>query len=66
MPLYEMKCPHCDHAWEVRCKFDELDLLKYSICHQCSQPAERQIAQTSPPQFKGGGFYATDYGRKTK
>lgn len=66
MPLYDLKCPGCDRQWEVRCKFEELELAVNSRCKVCQQPAEKVMSKPAPPILKGAGFYAVDYGRKTK
>lgn len=64
MPVYELECPHCHHSWEVQCKFEELQLLKYRLCRDCYEPAAVKISQTAKPVFNGSGFYETDYKKK--
>lgn len=61
MPIFELRCPHCGFQKEVVCKFEELQLLEISLCKPCSQPMERVMSVPAPAQFKGQGFYQTDY-----
>ena len=59
MPLYEYKCASCGKVFEVLQKFSDKPLAKHP---GCGGAVERLI---SPPalQFKGSGWYVTDYGR---
>ena len=63
MPLYEYRCKACERQFEVIRKFSDPAL---EICKLCGKgPVER--LQSSPAiQFKGTGWYITDYGRKGK
>lgn len=60
MPLYEYKCVKCGHRFE---KIEPLSASEIKKCPQCGARAERQLA---PPaiQFKGSGWYVTDYAGK--
>ena len=60
MPLYEYKCDKCGHKFE---KIENLSASEVKKCPKCGGRAERQLA---PPaiQFKGTGWYVTDYGGK--
>lgn len=60
MPLYEYRCRKCSSVFEVLQKVNELPLIK---CPTCEGPLEKII---SPPaiQFKGSGWYITDYAQK--
>jgi putative FmdB family regulatory protein len=61
MPLYEYKCEACGQQFEVIQKFSDPLLVR---CPKCgSGPVQKLI---SPPaiQFKGSGWYITDYARK--
>jgi putative FmdB family regulatory protein len=62
MPLYEYRCDSCDDTVEVLQKFSDEPL---KICGKCGGRLERLI---SPPglQFKGSGWYITDYARAGK
>jgi putative FmdB family regulatory protein len=59
MPLYEYKCHRCGEIFEVMQKFSDRPL---SVHSQCGGELERLL---SPPalQFKGSGWYVTDYAR---
>lgn len=62
MPLYEYKCSKCGLVFEVLQKVSSPPIKK---CIQCGSPVQKII---SPPalQFKGDGWYVTDYARKKK
>jgi putative FmdB family regulatory protein len=59
MPLYEYKCDRCGAVFEKLQRFSDA-LLK--VHEGCGGSVERLL---SPPalQFKGSGFYITDYAR---
>jgi putative FmdB family regulatory protein len=59
MPLYEYQCASCGDIFEVIQKFSDEPLHEHP---GCGGPVKRLI---SPPalQFKGSGWYVTDYGR---
>ena len=61
MPLYEYLCEACGGRFEVIQKFSD---SPPDACRVCGKgPVHRQ--HSSPAiQFKGSGFYITDYGRK--
>ena len=60
MPLYEYQCKKCHHRFERIQKFSDPHVKK---CPQCGGPVEQVL---SPPavQFKGSGWYVTDYAKK--
>ena len=60
MPLYEYKCAKCGHRFE---KIEPFSASEVKKCPKCGGKAERQLA---PPaiQFKGSGWYVTDYAGK--
>jgi putative FmdB family regulatory protein len=60
VPLYEYKCKKCKHRFEKIRKFSDRPFRK---CPECGGPVEQLLSRSSV-QFKGSGFYATDYGRK--
>ena len=60
MPLYEYKCKKCGHRFERLLK-SYSDTVKE--CPLCGGEVER-LMSTSAVQFKGSGFYSTDYGAK--
>jgi putative FmdB family regulatory protein len=61
MPYYEYSCTNCGII-EVRQSISDEPLKK---CPTCEKKVERLISVTGQPQFKGKGFYQTDY-KKTK
>ncbi|HXW93247.1 MAG TPA: zinc ribbon domain-containing protein [Terriglobales bacterium] len=62
MPIYEYQCKRCHHRFERIQKFADPLIKK---CPQCGGPVEQLL---SPPavQFKGSGWYATDYANKAR
>ena len=60
MPLYEYQCDECEHRFEVIQKFSD-DLV--SICPKC-EGRVRKLVSSPAIQFKGTGWYVTDYARK--
>ncbi len=59
MPLYEYKCKSCGALIEVLQKFSDDPL---EIHEKCGGQLERLISP-SALQFKGTGWYVTDYAR---
>ena len=57
MPLYEYKCVKCGHRFE---KLEPGSSSPRKKCPRCGAKAERQIS-SSAIQFKGSGWYVTDY-----
>jgi putative FmdB family regulatory protein len=61
MPLYEYKCKKCGHQFEKIQKYSDRMVKK---CPDCGGRVEQTI--TAPAvQFKGTGWYVTDYARKS-
>jgi putative FmdB family regulatory protein len=60
MPLYEYKCDECGHKFEKIQKFS--DPLE-STCPKCGGPVHKLMSSPAI-QFKGSGFYITDYAKK--
>jgi putative FmdB family regulatory protein len=61
MPLYEYQCKKCSHRFERIQKFSDKPVKK---CPQCGGAVEQTI--TAPAvQFKGTGWYVTDYAKKS-
>jgi putative FmdB family regulatory protein len=61
MPLYEYKCSKCGIVFEVIQKVADLPLKK---CIQCGGAITKTISAPAI-QFKGSGWYVTDYAKKT-
>lgn len=62
MPLYDYRCHKCGETFEVRQKFSD-ELL--TLHEGCGGELERLISAPAL-QFKGTGWYVTDYGRNGK
>jgi putative FmdB family regulatory protein len=60
VPLYEYKCAKCGHEFE---KIESYSAPETRKCPKCAGKAKRQISSSSV-QFKGSGWYVTDYGSK--
>ena len=60
MPLYEYECPK-DGTFERMQKFSDPPL---SACPTCGGPIEKLLSAPAI-QFKGTGWYITDYARKS-
>ena len=60
MPLYEYECERCGHRFEVIQKFSD-PLVE--VCPVCSGPV-RKLMSSPAIQFKGTGWYITDYAKK--
>ena len=62
MPLYDYKCHKCGKVFEVRQKFADEPL---KIHDECGGEVHRMISAPAL-QFKGTGWYVTDYGKGGK
>ena len=62
MPIYEYSCSKCGKTIEVIQKFSDPVLKK----HQGCGGALTKLISASGFQFKGSGWYVTDYARKGK
>ena len=60
MPLYEYQCKKCKHRFEKIQKFSDKMLTK---CPECGGPIEQMVSAPAV-QFKGSGWYVTDYAKK--
>jgi putative FmdB family regulatory protein len=61
MPLYEYECKKCHHRFERIQKFSDPHVKK---CPDCGGPVE-QVLSAPAVQFKGSGWYVTDYAKKS-
>lgn len=61
MPLYEYQCKKCHHRFERIQKFSDPQVKK---CPECGGPIE-QLLSAPAVQFKGSGWYVTDYAKKS-
>jgi putative FmdB family regulatory protein len=60
MPLYEYQCDACAHRFEVIQKFSDAPI---EVCPKCGG-AVKKLLSSPAIQFKGSGWYITDYARK--
>ena len=68
MPFYTFKCPSCNQEQEV---LQNMNAAK-PVCDRCVKAScgtlipemERVFTSVGKPQFKGSGFYETDYKKK--
>ena len=63
MPTYEYECRHCGYRFERSQMMTDKPL---SHCPKCNKKVTRLIGSGSGIIFKGPGFYATDYRKKSK
>ena len=70
MPIYTFKCPSCNKEEEV----NQSMKAPTPVCQRCVNAScglhivemDRVWKKTGKPQFKGEGFYETDYKEKPK
>jgi putative FmdB family regulatory protein len=62
MPLYEYECDACGGRFEVIQKFSETS----TECRRCGKGPVRRLMAAPAFQFKGSGWYITDYAQKGK
>ena len=60
MPLYEYECEACGHRFEQIRKFSDGPLSECPVC----KGSLRKLLSSPAIQFKGSGWYITDYARK--
>jgi putative FmdB family regulatory protein len=60
MPLYEYQCDACGARFEVIQKFSDAPV---ESCGGCGGPVKKLLSSPAI-QFKGSGWYVTDYARK--
>ena len=61
MPLYEYQCQKCGHRFERIQRFSDPLVKK---CPECGGKVE-QLLSAPAVQFKGSGWYVTDYAKKS-
>ena len=62
MPLYEYQCEACAHRFEQIRRFSDPPL---TTCPEC-EGTVRKLVSSPAIQFKGSGWYVTDYARQGK
>ena len=60
MPLFEYECSQCGHRFEKIHKFSDRSV---KTCPKCGGKVAR-LPSAPAIQFKGSGWYITDYARK--
>jgi putative FmdB family regulatory protein len=63
MPLYEYECEACGQRFEVIQKFSDAPI---EVCTKCGRGPVRKLMSSPAIQFKGSGWYITDYAQKGK
>ena len=61
MPLYEYECQACHH------RFEQIQLFRdplVKVCPKCGKKKVKKLPSSPAIQFKGSGWYVTDYQRK--
>ncbi len=61
MPLYRYLCESCGHSFSVLDSFNSPDQRE---CEECGAHQARRLPSRVGIQYKGSGFYTTNYGRK--
>lgn len=62
MPIYEYQCRDCGHRFE---KLQKIDSPRVRTCPECKGKVDRLVSAPAI-QFKGSGWYVTDYSDKGK
>ena len=63
MPLYEYQCDACGQRFEKIQKFSDPPM---ETCALCGKGPVRKLMSSPAIQFKGSGWYVTDYARAKK
>ncbi len=61
MPTYDYQCESCQHTFEKKQGFND---EAGASCPVCDSKSRRKISLV-PVIFKGGGWYVTDYSKKS-
>jgi putative FmdB family regulatory protein len=60
MPLYEYECGACGHRFEVIQRFSDAPI---DVCPKCAKGPVNKLLSAPAFQFKGTGWYVSDYGK---
>src|SRR5262245_59927505 len=63
MPLYEYQCESCGHRFERIQKFSDPPVTE---CPNCGKGPVQKLLSPPAIQFKGSGWYITDYAKSGK
>lgn len=62
MPLYEYECDACGKRFERIQKFSDPPI---DVCPNCGKGPVRKLLSSPAIQFKGSGWYVTDYAKRS-
>ena len=62
MPLYEYECESCGKRFERIQKFSDPPV---DVCPNCGKGPVKKLLSSPAIQFKGSGWYITDYAKKS-
>ncbi len=62
MPIYEYECVECGKHFEL---LQEINKGIPEACPRCGGKVNKVMTKPGAIIFKGSGFYATDYGKKS-
>ena len=63
MPLYEYQCDSCNHRFEkIQKSYTDPPI---ETCPKCGKGPVRKLISSPAIQFKGTGWYITDYAKKS-
>jgi putative FmdB family regulatory protein len=62
MPMYEYECTACGHRFERIRKFSDPPIEE---CPSCGESKVQKLMSSPAIQFKGTGWYITDYAKKS-
>jgi putative FmdB family regulatory protein len=60
MPMYEYQCESCSNRFERIQKFSDPPI---DTCPKCGKGPVRKLISSPAIQFKGTGWYITDYAK---
>jgi putative FmdB family regulatory protein len=63
MPLYEYECGACGHRFEIIQKFSD---GPPEACPKCGKGPLQRLQSSPAFQFKGTGWYVTDYAGRAR
>ena len=61
MPLYEYQCEACNNRFE---RIQKVSDPPIATCPVCGKGPVKKLLSSPAIQFKGSGWYVTDYARK--
>jgi putative FmdB family regulatory protein len=62
MPLYEYECDACHQRFEKIQKYSDPPV---DVCAKCGKGPVKKLFSSPAIQFKGSGWYVTDYAKKS-